>query len=216
MSRDGANRGLSRSVSVEDSGRRHASTQGFNVPDRADRRGRSTRLRTLLVGVGGRVHADQSAPSRAAGIARTGLLTLEDDQRPWLVPRSERSPPRDRSRGRMDDEGGLCRPATNDGSSFSDHLVLVWTTGGHTYALGFHLGRSRHRTQSSTRPWPVPCPWYPVNIALPRDSVRLRTENDPRGSRGIVIRRERRSRRSRWTNRSPQVQRRPNASYPQE
>ena len=38
-------------------------------------------------------------------------------------------------------------PATNDGSVFSDHLVLVWTTGGHTYALGFHLGRSRHRTQ---------------------------------------------------------------------
>ena len=38
-------------------------------------------------------------------------------------------------------------PATNDGSIFSNHLVLVWTTGGHTYALGFHLGRSRHRTQ---------------------------------------------------------------------
>jgi hypothetical protein len=38
-------------------------------------------------------------------------------------------------------------PATNAGSAFSDHLVLVWTTGGHTYALGFHLARSRHRTQ---------------------------------------------------------------------
>jgi hypothetical protein len=38
-------------------------------------------------------------------------------------------------------------PATNEGSIFSDHLVLVWTSGGHTYALGFHLGRSRRRTQ---------------------------------------------------------------------
>jgi hypothetical protein len=38
-------------------------------------------------------------------------------------------------------------PATNAGSIFSDHLVLVWTTGGHTYALGFHLARSRRQTQ---------------------------------------------------------------------
>jgi hypothetical protein len=38
-------------------------------------------------------------------------------------------------------------PATNDGSTFSDHVVLVWTTGGHTYALGFHLAHSRHKTQ---------------------------------------------------------------------
>jgi hypothetical protein len=38
-------------------------------------------------------------------------------------------------------------PATNEGSIFSDHLVLVWTAEGHTYALGFHLAGSRHRTQ---------------------------------------------------------------------
>jgi hypothetical protein len=38
-------------------------------------------------------------------------------------------------------------PATNVGSVFSDHLVLVWTTGGHTYALGFHLDGSRRETQ---------------------------------------------------------------------
>jgi hypothetical protein len=38
-------------------------------------------------------------------------------------------------------------PATNDGSAFSDHIVLVWTAGGHTYALGFHLSGSRHKTQ---------------------------------------------------------------------
>ena len=38
-------------------------------------------------------------------------------------------------------------PSTNDGSIFSGHLVLVWTTGGHTYALGFHLGGSRRETQ---------------------------------------------------------------------
>lgn len=47
-------------------------------------------------------------------------------------------------------------PATNDGSIFSDHLVLVWTAGGHTYALGFHVTRSRHKNSDcSTRPWPV-------------------------------------------------------------
>lgn len=38
-------------------------------------------------------------------------------------------------------------PATNDGSILSGHLVLVWTTGGHTYALGFHLDGSRRETQ---------------------------------------------------------------------
>jgi hypothetical protein len=26
---------------------------------------------------------------------------------------------------------------TNDASSFSDHLALIWTVGGHTYAIGF-------------------------------------------------------------------------------
>jgi hypothetical protein len=28
--------------------------------------------------------------------------------------------------------------ATNEGSAFSHHAVLIWTTGGHTYAVGFH------------------------------------------------------------------------------
>jgi hypothetical protein len=28
--------------------------------------------------------------------------------------------------------------ATNDGSAFAGHVVLIWTTGGHTYAIGFH------------------------------------------------------------------------------
>ena len=30
-------------------------------------------------------------------------------------------------------------PKTNDGSAYMHHLVLVWTTSGHTYAYGFHL-----------------------------------------------------------------------------
>jgi hypothetical protein len=38
-------------------------------------------------------------------------------------------------------------PATNEGSAFSGHLVLVWSAGGHTYALGFHLNGSRHETR---------------------------------------------------------------------
>lgn len=29
-------------------------------------------------------------------------------------------------------------PSTNEGSAFAGHHVLVWTTGGHTYAIGFH------------------------------------------------------------------------------
>jgi hypothetical protein len=28
--------------------------------------------------------------------------------------------------------------ATNDGSSFSHHVVLIWTVGEHTYGVGFH------------------------------------------------------------------------------
>ena len=28
---------------------------------------------------------------------------------------------------------------TNDGSAFMDHLVMVWTSSGHTYAYGFHV-----------------------------------------------------------------------------
>jgi hypothetical protein len=29
-------------------------------------------------------------------------------------------------------------PATNDGSAFAGHVVLIWTVGQHTYAVGFH------------------------------------------------------------------------------
>jgi hypothetical protein len=29
-------------------------------------------------------------------------------------------------------------PATNDGSAFADHVVLIWTVGRHTYGIGFH------------------------------------------------------------------------------
>jgi hypothetical protein len=29
-------------------------------------------------------------------------------------------------------------PATNDGSMFMGHVVIAWTTGGHSYAVGFH------------------------------------------------------------------------------
>lgn len=28
--------------------------------------------------------------------------------------------------------------ATNDGSAFADHVVLIWTSGRHTYGVGFH------------------------------------------------------------------------------
>jgi hypothetical protein len=29
-------------------------------------------------------------------------------------------------------------PATNDGSAFMNHVVLIWTVGRHTYGVGFH------------------------------------------------------------------------------
>jgi hypothetical protein len=32
----------------------------------------------------------------------------------------------------------LVPPAWNDGSAFAHHVVLVWTVGAHTYAVGFH------------------------------------------------------------------------------
>jgi hypothetical protein len=32
----------------------------------------------------------------------------------------------------------LVPPATNDGSAFMHHVVLIWTAGGHTYGVGFH------------------------------------------------------------------------------
>jgi hypothetical protein len=38
-------------------------------------------------------------------------------------------------------------PLTNDGSAFAGHVVLVWTTGGHTYAAGFHDTSSRAVTR---------------------------------------------------------------------
>ena len=28
--------------------------------------------------------------------------------------------------------------ATNDGSAFAHHVVLIWTVGSHTYGVGFH------------------------------------------------------------------------------
>jgi hypothetical protein len=28
--------------------------------------------------------------------------------------------------------------ATNDGSAFAHHIVLIWTVGRHTYGVGFH------------------------------------------------------------------------------
>jgi hypothetical protein len=29
-------------------------------------------------------------------------------------------------------------PASNEGSAFAGHVVLIWTAGKHTYAIGFH------------------------------------------------------------------------------
>jgi hypothetical protein len=39
-------------------------------------------------------------------------------------------------------------PATNEGSAFADHVVLVWTTNGHTYAVGFHETTTRAATEA--------------------------------------------------------------------
>jgi hypothetical protein len=36
-------------------------------------------------------------------------------------------------------------PATNDGSMFMHHVVLVWSERGHTYGFGFHNTRGIHR-----------------------------------------------------------------------
>jgi hypothetical protein len=38
--------------------------------------------------------------------------------------------------------------ATNEGSAFARHLVLVWTARDHTYAIGFHRAGSLHRTRA--------------------------------------------------------------------
>jgi len=45
--------------------------------------------------------------------------------------------------GRMTIEGWRVHavyvpPATNDGSAFAHHVVLIWTVDGHTYGVGFH------------------------------------------------------------------------------
>lgn len=37
-------------------------------------------------------------------------------------------------------------PATNDGSAFAHHVVLVWSDAGHTYGIGFHNTQGIHRT----------------------------------------------------------------------
>ncbi len=37
-------------------------------------------------------------------------------------------------------------PATNDGSAFMHHVVLIWTDSGHTYGIGFHNTRGIRRT----------------------------------------------------------------------
>jgi hypothetical protein len=36
--------------------------------------------------------------------------------------------------------------ATNDGSAFARHVVLIWTVGDHTYAIGFHDVRGIQQT----------------------------------------------------------------------
>jgi hypothetical protein len=36
--------------------------------------------------------------------------------------------------------------ATNDGSAFSNHVVLIWTIGQHTYGVGFHNMRGLRET----------------------------------------------------------------------
>lgn len=36
--------------------------------------------------------------------------------------------------------------ATNAGSAFSNHVVLIWSVGGHTYGVGFHNVRGRRQT----------------------------------------------------------------------
>jgi hypothetical protein len=36
--------------------------------------------------------------------------------------------------------------STNDGSAFSNHVVLIWTIGRHTYGVGFHNIHGVHET----------------------------------------------------------------------
>jgi hypothetical protein len=37
-------------------------------------------------------------------------------------------------------------PATNDGSAFAHHVVLIWTVGQHTYGVGFHNITTQRQT----------------------------------------------------------------------
>jgi hypothetical protein len=37
-------------------------------------------------------------------------------------------------------------PKTNAGSAFMRHVALIWTVGGHTYAVGFHNEDGFRRT----------------------------------------------------------------------
>ena len=131
--------------------------------------GRPRWMRTRMAGLGSRFHADQSAPSRASGFARTGPLTLEDDQRPWLVPRSKRGSPRDRSRGQMDDARGLCRSGHERGQH------LLWSP------------RSRvdhRRTHLRTR---IPLGWLaPRDSDTQRDRRPIRVLGGPLASRRAV------------------------------
>jgi hypothetical protein len=36
--------------------------------------------------------------------------------------------------------------ATNDGSAFAHHIVLIWTVGRHTYGVGFHNTKGFRQT----------------------------------------------------------------------
>jgi hypothetical protein len=39
-------------------------------------------------------------------------------------------------------------PQTNDGSAEAGHVMLIWTTGGHTYGVGFHDTSTRAATRA--------------------------------------------------------------------
>ena len=39
-------------------------------------------------------------------------------------------------------------PGTNDGSAVAGHVMLIWTTGGHTYGVGFHDTSTRAATRA--------------------------------------------------------------------
>jgi len=39
-------------------------------------------------------------------------------------------------------------PRTNDGSAVAGHVMLIWTTGGHTYGVGFHDTSTRAVTRA--------------------------------------------------------------------